>query len=152
MNYQGALGGDGDFAAFYGGQAGLVALDVTADDGIGALGNLDGAGALVGVKCYIDVIPLLAGHVLAIDMEGHEAIFGGQEVQVAAHHVGTTHVEGGMCLAHGDEVLVVLHHLGIALHVVPIEMVDAVGALVAVVDALLVAQHLLTAEHERHTL
>lgn len=71
---EGALGGDGYLAAFDYGQAGLVALDVAADDGVGALGNLDGAGALVGVEGHIDVSPLFAGHVASVDVIGNEAI------------------------------------------------------------------------------
>lgn len=104
MDDEGALCGDGDFASlgFEGGDAGLVALDVAADDGVGALGDFDAAGALVGVEGHIDVTPGLARHVAAVDVEGHKAIFSGQEVEVAAYHVSVTHVEGGMSLAHGN--------------------------------------------------
>ena len=45
---EGGLGRDGDFAGFGfdGGEAFFVALEVAADDGVGAVGDLDGAGAL----------------------------------------------------------------------------------------------------------
>lgn len=77
MEDEGALGGDGDLAALDSGQAVGVALDVAAHDGVGALGDVDGAGALVGVECDIDVAPLFTGHTSAVDVEGHEAVLGG---------------------------------------------------------------------------
>ena len=152
MEDEGGLGGDGDLASLDGCEALLVALDVAADDGVGAVGDLNGAGALMGVESHVDVAPLLTWYTTAIDVIGHEAVLGGQKVQIAAHQVGTAHVESGMGFAHGNQVLVVFHHLGIAFQIVPVQMVDVVGTLVAVVHTFLVAQHLLAAEHERHTL
>ncbi len=68
------------------------------------------------------------------------------------HQMGISQAEGRMIAAQLDEALVVLIHLRILLQAVPVEVVDGVGRLKRVVHALLVAQHLLAAEHERHAL
>ena len=98
------------------------------------------------------LLPLVAAGIV-LQTEGHHAVAGGiKEFEMLADQVGTAQTEGGMVLAQGDEVLVVVEHLRIALLVAPVELVDAVGRLKRVVHALLVAQHLLAAEHEGHAL
>ena len=71
---------------------------------------------------------------------------------MAAHEVGLTETEGGVMLTELDELLVIAEHLRVFAQVLPAEGVDRVGRVVAVVHALLIAQHLLAAEHERYTL
>ena len=58
----------------------------------------------------------------------------------------------GERLAQADEVLVILKHLRIAQLVLPVKLVDAVGRLIRVVNAFLIAQQLLATEHEGYSL
>ena len=53
-----------------------------------------------------------------------------------AHQVSITQAEGRMIATQGYQVAVVFEHLRIALLVAPIETVDAVGRLKAVVNTL----------------
>ena len=57
-----------------------------------------------------------------------------------------------MSFAQSDELAVIVEDLRIALEVVPVEAVYRVGRPERVVLALLVAQHLLARENERHAL
>ena len=57
-----------------------------------------------------------------------------------------------MSLTQGNQALIVCHHLRVFLQILPRQLIDAVGRIVTVVHTLLVAQHFLAAEHERHTL
>ena len=57
-----------------------------------------------------------------------------------------------MVLAQLNQILVVLEHLWIALQVIPVEMIDAVRRLKAVVYTFFVAQQFLATKHEGHTL
>ena len=75
-----------------------------------------------------------------------------KEAEVAAHTLCITETERGMVLTELDEVAVIVEHLRVLAQVLPPESVDAVGRLEAVVHPFLIAQHLLAAEHERHTL
>ena len=129
-----------------------LAFGLVADDFVLAIGDVNAACTVQSVERDVDVSPGLARYLATVDVVGHEANLTGQEFQIAAHHVGTAHVEGRMSLAHGNQVLVVLHHLGIAFQVAPVQMIDLVRTVEAVVHALLVAQHFLTTEHEGHTL
>ena len=71
---------------------------------------------------------------------------------MTAHLVGRAEAECRMILAQRDELAVIVHHLRILLKVCPVDAVDAVGRVKAVVHAFLVAQHLLAAQDERHAL
>ena len=69
-----------------------------------------------------------------------------------AHEVGIAQTEGGMVVAQPDEVLVVGEDLGVGGLAAPVDVVDLIGRLEAVVYTLLVAQHLFAGEHEGHSL
>ena len=57
-----------------------------------------------------------------------------------------------MVLAELYQVAIVFKHLRVPLQVLPVQVVDAVGRLVTVMYALLVAQQFLATQHERHPL
>ena len=142
MQNEGTLGiGDGG-GALEGAKALLVEGAIAADDGVGAIGDGDLGGLLAGIENDNDVSPRL---VLAFtdsarrngEAEGDGASRGVEEGEVLAHEVGRAETEGGMMLAQGNEVLVILKDLGILGFVGPVKMVDLVGRLEAVVNALL---------------
>ena len=126
MQYHCRLGADGYFVAFEVVDALFVDDSFTADDGPCVVGDVDGAGALVGIEHDDDVFPfVVAGKVF--QSEGYEAGLCGQELEVLLYECGVSHAEGWMMASQVDEVAVVVEHLRIALEVLPVELVDAVG-------------------------
>ena len=69
-----------------------------------------------------------------------------------ANEVGFAQSEGWMCLAKVDESTVIVEYLRISLEVIPVEVIDTIRLIIRVMHPFLVAKHLLTREHERHTL
>lgn len=127
------------------------ACPVGHDDRVVALGYLDGLEIGTAIEDDVDIVPRVASG-MVLQSEGHEAVLGGEKLQVLAYQVGAAQAEGRMGQAEMDQALVVVEDLGIALEVVPVEVVDLVGRLEGVVHALLGAQHLLAAEQEGHAL
>ena len=68
------------------------------------------------------------------------------------YQVSIAEAEGRMVLTQLDESFVVVENLRVSTFPLPVEEVDAVGRVVAVVYPLLVAQQFFATEHEGHTL
>ena len=62
-----------------------------------------------------------------------------QKFQVLTDQVSTAQTESGMVFAKLNEIFVIFEHLRIALQIIPIQMIDAVGRLKTIVHAFLVA-------------
>ena len=71
---------------------------------------------------------------------------------MTAYHGGIGHAEGGMVAAQLHESAVIVEDLWVAVAVCPVDGVDVVGRLEAVVYAFLVAQHFLAGIDEGHAL
>ena len=98
-----------------------------------------------------DVTPVVAAGIV-LQAEGDDTSGGIEEFQVLAYQMGIAETEGRVVLPQGDEVAVVLKDLRVALFVLPVELVDAVGRLEGVMHQLLVTQQFFAAEHEGDTL
>ena len=141
-------GGDGVHADAAGGSAqrgsaGLVALDI---DGPGALGQGNAPGCGVGVEDDEDVVGILS--VVAVDEHGDHVAGGGIGLDTAADIGSIVHTQGGVCLTEGDQALVVLDVCSIvrSLQFGPLDVVDEVGGVVAVLAAVAVLLQLLAEE------
>ena len=89
---------------------------------------------------------------MVLQAEGNNLIRTIHELQMLTHKVGRTETECGMVFPKGNKSAVVIEHLRIAFFVHPVELVDAVRRLIAVVYPLLRAQQFLTAKHEGNAL
>ena len=68
------------------------------------------------------------------------------------HQAGIAQAESGVGTAHPDEAAHVVEHVAVLPLQLPADGVDAVGAVVGIMYALLVAHHFVAREDERHAL
>lgn len=123
---EGRLGRNGDLGAGNCAKALLVDDAIAAHFGIGALGDGDLYGRLVGIEDDDDVTPVIPA-CIALQTEGNGGLGSLEELQMLPHKIGIAQTEGGMIFAQGDQVLVVVEDLRITRLVAPVELVDRVG-------------------------
>ena len=75
-----------------------------------------------------------------------------KEREVTTHEVRIIQPESRMLIAQADESAIIVEHLRMRILPAPINGIDGVGRLIAVVYPLFVAQHLLASLHERNAL
>ena len=83
MQNQGRLAVDHDLSSLHVAQSGLVGLSVGHDDRVVALGYLDGLEIGTAIEDDVDIVPRIASG-MVLQSEGHEAVLGGEKLQVLA--------------------------------------------------------------------
>lgn len=112
---------------------------LTAYYGIVALRYGELAWLGVGVHDAEYLTPAVA-YGLSVEGEGYDAVGGWEEMEVTAYEVCVGHAKGSVRATYVYEAFVVEEELGVYAQTVPVYLVDRVGLVVAVVNALLVAE------------
>ena len=105
---------------------------------ITAVGKGNGLWLATAVEHNVDGLPRIAASMI-VQAESYDTLWHFEEFEMATNQVGVAQTESGMSLTEGNESFVVLEDLREPRQVIPVEVVDAVGRLERVVDALLVA-------------
>ena len=89
---------------------------------------------------------------MVFQSESYNILWSIEELQMTAYHVGISHAEGRVISAKLYQRAIVVEYLRVAVLVCPVDGVDVVWRLIAVVHTFLVAQHLFASIDERHAL
>ena len=100
-----------------------------------ALGNSDVDVGVVGIENDDDVVPSIAAGMTG-NLEGHHAVSCREEGEVLANEFRIAKTEGRMVVAQPDKVAVIVEDFGVGVLAAPVDGVDGVGRIVAVVYAL----------------
>ena len=151
MKNQGGLGANYHLITINIRESLLVNPTVLANDRVPALRYVNRLFLTAAVEDDEDVSPCIAAGMI-LQTEGDNTFWHVHELQVAAHENGRAKTEGGMVFPKGDEPTVIIENLRKTFLMAPINLIDTVGRLETVMDALLRTQKFLAAKHERNAL